>query len=1385
MYTQRIKWFYFASFKKLFCCAVALGLAAMAQAENPANDPAVRDNLVVEYRFDGDAGDTSGNGRHAELRGQPGFVKGKHGQCLTLNGQEDYADSQLQSGDLGDTFTVECWVKPDAQQNRYANIFGNHAHGGLGFVMQQDDANPNRFVVSYGAGANQWIATRPVQLTPGKWQHVAMVKTPKTLSFYLNGVEVASVPATAPVAASPTTLRVGLGFDPPNDGAHIRCFRGSIDEFRVWNKAVTDFKLDLSPEEKAAPLTEALRLQWRSLPPEAGSAGAAQWEFSLPPEVGAGMSGEQLGIQAVIEALQWPNNYSMNVPTCTLSKQAGFKAIVVPALPPGTYTVTARPQISLEGRSVAGEAITFSYVSTAPVHVLQAATSEMKNLSSSAPLLSQMIPLDGPDWRIAVDPKNEGREKKWFDAQPADTRPTKVPWVIQDIFPGYHGVAWYWREFDAPANLHSGGRSLIRFEAVDYLAEVWVNGRKVGSHEGGESPFQLDVTDALRPGAKNLLAVRVLNPTHEPIDGIKLKETASGVKNNRISGNMSFNAGGIVDSVALVLNPAAYIDNVFVLSDWKTGRVQVGLGVFNSLPKPAESVAKITVTDTRSGAVVAAGAYTLNPASGSSRFEAALDVPGHRLWEIDDPALYRATVELIDAEGLSADQRSVRFGFRDFRFENGYFRLNGRRILLKGGGYIAHFPAGYTVPLEEDMLRRDVLNMKALGFNFCRLSFGGVPARMLDLFDETGILIHQEHFGSWQFEDSPQMFPRWERSIGEVILRDRNHPSVVQWGLLNETPGGPLHDRAADSLPFVRALDPSRVVVLNSGGSVRGTLSNPGSTNWDVANRDLLDLHLYPHVPLSRVHLDVLRTGEHPERIWGIYSVLSPEVIQNAGLYISEYGQSGSQDFPAIVSRLERSGHASSDEAIYYRGQNALFLADWTGWNLFDTWPRTEDFSDDANREFAEIRKTGETAIRSNPRVVAYTPSHIVSDITYSASGAADFFRELKPYVPEAYLLANATLRWCLFTDPQNIYRGGRIRLDASLVNEDRLPPGEYPARFQVVGPDGKSVFDKTVSVRIPPATDGKDAPLAQAILLEEIVIDGPPGEYRFVASLAQGGMGKGGNVGFHVTDPATMPAMPVSVVLWGEDPVLAKWLTDHGVKVLPFDLANQTKRQVIVAAGKPPAPGGAAVFRELASQMARGSSIVFLDPAVFANTPGADTTSVAEQYKATQVVGTRWLPLAHKGTITEADWVGGYYRGARWAKRHPIFDGLPAGGMMDARFYSNIISPLILSQDYTIYTGGVLMNPAKAPIDRPSEAVCGSIRTNSEYVSGLHVGVWNFGAGRFIVNTLNIRGNLGTDPAAERLLRNMLNDAARSTDQPAAALPADFQQQLKAIGYE
>ena len=132
--------------------------------------------------------------------------------------------------------------------------------------------------------------------------------------------------------------------------------------------------------------------------------------------------------------------------------------------------------------------------------------------------------LDG-EWRLGVDPENAGRDERWFEGSVPDTKAARVPGIIQEAFPYYHGVAWYCRQFEAPENPHEGGRFLLRFWAVDYISDVWVNGEYVGGHEGGEAPFVLDATGALHPEGENLLAVRVLCPTDEPIDGIKWVET--------------------------------------------------------------------------------------------------------------------------------------------------------------------------------------------------------------------------------------------------------------------------------------------------------------------------------------------------------------------------------------------------------------------------------------------------------------------------------------------------------------------------------------------------------------------------------------------------------------------------------------------------------------------------------------------------------------------------------------------------------------------------------------------------------------------------------------------------------------------------------------------
>jgi hypothetical protein len=170
--------------------------------------------------------------------------------------------------------------------------------------------------------------------------------------------------------------------------------------------------------------------------------------------------------------------------------------------------------------------------------------------------------------------------------------------------------------------------------------------------------------------------------------------------------------------------------------------------------------------------------------------------------------------------------------------------------------------------------------------------------------------------------------------------------------------------------------------------------------------------------------------------------------------------------------------------------------------------------------------------------------------------------------------------------------------------------------------------------------------------------------------------------------------------------------------------------------------------FRELVGRIARGSTAIFLCPEVFAqgNQP------------------TRWLPLARKGTLTPIH--GWLYLKDEWAREHPVFDGLPSGGLMDYTFFREIIPDLLWMGQ-----------------DPPAEAVAGAIKASQDYASGLMVSIYPLGGGRFLLNTLRIRENLD-HPAAQCLLKNMLRYAARDSEKPLVDLPGDFEARIKAMGF-
>ena len=933
---------------------------------------------------------------------------------------------------------------------------------------------------------------------------------------------------------------------------------------------------------------------------------------------------------------------------------------------------------------------------------------------------SQAILLDGPDWKIATDPGNKGREEKWFEAVRPEAKVTSVPGAFIYAFPGYRGaVAWYWRSFAAPSNPHRGGRYLLRFGAVDYRAEVWVNGQAVGGHEGGETPFTLDVTDAIRVGKENLLAVRVFDP---------------GFNNHQFRGKgLIARMGGIASGVELSPVPAIRIADLHVIPDWKTGELRMK-ATLNNTATPSQTTIRFAVAPAAGGQTLASNEQSPLVETGSSLVESVLRVPEHRLWSPEDPFLYRVTVDAQAAGSTSLDRQEVRIGFRDFRIENGYFRLNGKRIFLKGMIYYPACPVTYVFPLDPEWLRRDVNTVKQVGANFLRVSLYSAPPRLIELCDEAGVLILEENQLAWSSRTTQE---RWNAHISELICRDRNHPSIVAWGLGNE--GAPKW--AGTGLPMIRELDQTRMVFRDSAGS---PYANPGEVAW---RKDVRDGHPYFNAPLNRNQIDAVRGGPKGSPGW-----------------VSEAGFTGTLDLPSDLVHYKKLGQEESIDGAMSRNFMNAFMDDWKRWRLDEIWKRPEDYFAEAHRNLARVREPLETAFRSNPHLVGYSPTQGPSDLWGIAFGLTTTFRESKgPELLDGARLLYAPLRWCLFATPNNIYSGSRVRFEAVLSDFDTLPPGTYPARIEVFGPDRRSLLTRESQIQVGDKVGSRERSFVIPAFAEEIAVQGAAGTYEFVATLTGRGEIPGGRTKFYVDDPAAMPEWPADVVCWGEDARLTDWLTKRGVNVRPFEAAA-AKRAVIVAGTKPPATPGCA---ELVRAVARGSTVIFLDRSLLMAS-GREPPACSEKAAAC-FVGARPLGKPHGHEL---------FRSERWIKRHPLFAGLPAGGTMDYSYYGSLISHLV-------YFEKVAPNPQPHE-SRLAEAICGSILVNyGGYRSGLHIGVYELGAGRFILNTLDIGPNLGTHPAAERLLRNMLKYAARDLDKPLADVPADIEKQLKAMGYE
>ena len=970
------------------------------------------------------------------------------------------------------------------------------------------------------------------------------------------------------------------------------------------------------------------------------------------------------------------------------------------------------------------------------------------------------------EWILAIDPTNCGRAEHWFAAARDDARVAAVPGCIQQIFPDYHGVAWYWHSLSVVRATAAHERYLLRFSAVDYLAEVWLNGVFVGGHEGADTPFSLDVTSALHPGAANLLAVRVLNPTDAPIDGIRLLETPHRNKAvHNYQPGRSYNIGGIVAPVELLVVPALRITDLFVQPDPSTGQIRIAITVWNDTPTQIIGQLSTLVESASRADLLDAAKQNATFTPGETLHELRLSVAKPHLWDLHDPYLYRVTA-ILDARApndvMFIHRQSARCGFRDLRVVDGYFRLNDRRIFLRSTHTGNHYPIGISRAQELDFVRRDLIYAKASGFNMVRFISGMALAEQLDLCDEIGLMVQEESLAGWLLADSPHMAERYDRSTREMILRDRNHPSLTIWGMLNETFDGPVFRHAVAALALVRALDKTRLVLLSSGRWDAqpgiGSVANPGSMAWEhvwgIETPDAApvskdwgavhlayisgagDAHVYPPVPQLPQTNALLRMIGHATK----------------PVFLSEYGIGSLFNAIREYRMFEQDGaRADMPDAAMIGTMAERLVADWQRFGMDAVYAFPEDMLRDSQRLHARQRLVGFDLIRSNPNICGYNLTGML-DHALTGEGVWTFWREWKPGIMDALADGWAALRWCLFVDPLHGYAGRVFKIEAVLANEDVLRPGEYPVRLRVRGPLGV-VWEQATVVRIPQPEAGKAGPLAVPVLCEEIIFSGPAGIYELAASMERGGAPAGGRLKFYVADAAALPQLRQTVVLWGVEARVERWLAAQGIECQPF-AGTETEHNNVILIGELSTPAEQLDhWIELAQRMARGSTVIFLSPLAFKR--GDDPLG--------------WLPLAQKGRCYAFhDWL---YHKECVSKTHPIFASLQPQGIMDWDYYGPVIPHEIFEGQTT-----------------PDEVVAAAFAVGYScpggYASGVLLGAYRFGAGRFFLNTLHVLEHIDMHPAADRLLLNLIGAAATTSSTAPTALPQDFATQLDQIGY-
>jgi hypothetical protein len=640
------------------------------------------------------------------------------------------------------------------------------------------------------------------------------------------------------------------------------------------------------------------------------------------------------------------------------------------------------------------------------------------------------------DWELLIDATARMQFGQVLSS--LDWRDARVGLSWNAQFPelrNYMGAAWYRTHFELPV-FRETQHVLLKFGAVDYFCEVFVNGRSVGTHEGGYTPFSFEITNLAHPGP-NQVVVHVIDP---PMDEEQNRELFPDMMYNEIphgKQNWYIQNSGIWQGVRVELCPAIYIERLDI-TPADDGQFEIearlaGVGLNASEGSIAAG------TDLRIAIFDSGGTRVFECSEKvTAQTEAVVHIKGKvsnvRLWSPSSPALYVLEASLA---GAVQYHRRTRFGFRKFEARDGKLFLNSHPFYMRAALDQDFYPETVHTPTSEQYVRDMMVKAKGLGFNVLRCHLKVAHPVYLDVADEVGMLIWAE-LPSW----SDSWFPsdhfstlaavRTDKMFWEILIRDWNHPCIVIQTIMNESWGINLTDASQREWlrttfdRIKRLLSPlGRLVVDNS--ACEG--------NFHIKS-DLEDFHQYYSMPDHVEKWDKWLNEFAQRPAWTYSPYGDAERTGNEPLLVSEFGNWG---LPKLPEELPWWFSVNFGEREVTRPSGVLER--FNEYKLDKIFGSFNQFAEQTQwHQFASLKYEIES-IRAKSSIQGYVITGI-TDVHWEVNGVLDMWRNEKVYTKEFSELQKPDVILCR-VQKCNFYAGEMVEVEAMVSHfSDRALDG-------------------------------------------------------------------------------------------------------------------------------------------------------------------------------------------------------------------------------------------------------------------------------------------------------------------------------------------------------